>query len=59
MHPIILSFVSLLASTSAPTTAPAPKAEGHCFVVRSLVQGSGTVKTFDHASDMGKVGVCK
>lgn len=57
MNPAIIAFVSILSTVQS--TPVKPVEAGRCFTVRSLVQGSGTVKTFDHASDMGRVGVCK
>lgn len=57
----IFSFVSILA---AATPAASVSVQGktvtvRCYTVHTMVQGSGTVKTFDRASDMGRVGVCK
>ena len=42
----IIAFVSIL-STTAPSTLRGPS-----VTMRPLVQGSGTVVTFEHASDM-------
>jgi hypothetical protein len=57
---ILLSLLSALSNqASAAQVKAVVTLNDHCFTVRTLVQGSGTAKTYNHTEDMGKVGECK